>query len=61
MRAFQSPITGEEIMKEFNLKPCKKIGNIKKMIEEAILDGEIENNRKDAFNYMMKIKDQVLN
>jgi len=43
------------------LKPCKKIGDIKKMIEEAILDGAIENNREDAFNYMMKIKDQVLN
>jgi poly(A) polymerase len=61
MKAFQSPIRGEEIMKEFDLKPCKKIGDIKKMIEEAILDGAIENNREDAFNYMMKIKDQVLN
>ena len=42
MRAFQSPIRGEEIMKELNLKPCKKVGNIKKMIEEAILNGDIE-------------------
>ena len=61
MKAFQSPIRGEEIMKEFDLKPCKKIGDIKKMIEEAILDGAIENNREDAFNYMMKIKDQFIN
>ena len=38
-----------------------QIGDIKKMIEEAILDGAIENNREEAFNYMMKIKDQFIN
>ena len=61
MRAFQSPVKGEEIMKELNLEPCKQIGEIKKMIEEAILDGHIENNHEDAFKYMMQIKDTVLN
>ena len=60
MRAFQSPIRGEEIMKEFDLKPSRKIGDIKKMIEEAILDGVIENNHKEAYRYMMKIKDQFI-
>ena len=61
MKAFQSPIRGNEIMKELNLKPSKQIGEIKKMIEEAILDGKIENNHKDAFKYMMQIKDTILN
>tara|TARA_X000001036_G_C20659068_1_gene798186 strand:- start:696 stop:2108 length:1413 start_codon:yes stop_codon:yes gene_type:complete len=61
MKAFQSPVKGEEIMKELNLKPSKKIGDIKKMIEEAILDGKIKNNHQDAFEYMMTIKDQILN
>ncbi len=61
MKAFQSPIRGEEIMKELGLKPCKKVGEIKKMIEEAILDGQIKNDHDDAFQYMMKIKDSILN
>ena len=61
MRAFQSPIKGEEIMKEFDLKPSRKIGDIKKMIEEAILDGVIENNHEEAYQYLMKIKDQFIN
>jgi len=61
MKAFQSPIRGEEIMKELKLKPCKKVGKIKKMIEDAILDGNIENNHDDAFQYMMQIKDTILN
>ena len=30
MRSFRSPITGEIIMKEFNLKPGKEVGRIKK-------------------------------
>ena len=61
MKAFQSPVKGEEIMKEFDLKPSRKIGEIKKMIEDAILDGEIENNYEDAFKYMISIKDKILN
>ena len=60
MKSFQSPVKGEEIMKELNLKPCKKVGEIKKMIEEAILDGDIENNHEAAFKYMMQIKDTIL-
>ena len=56
MKAFQSPVRGEEIMKELNLKPSKKIGDIKKMIEEAILDGDIENTHEAAFEYMIQLK-----
>ena len=44
IRNFQPPITGAEIMKTFNLKPCKTIGSIKESIKEAILEGDIENN-----------------
>jgi putative nucleotidyltransferase with HDIG domain len=60
MRSFQSPVRGEDIMKELNLKPCKQIGDIKKMIEEAILEGTIENTYEDAFQYMLKIKNTFL-
>jgi putative nucleotidyltransferase with HDIG domain len=41
MRAFQSPVRGDEIMKVCGLQPGPKVGKLKKMIEEAILDGEI--------------------
>lgn len=60
LRAFQSPVKGDEIMKICNLKPSRKVGEIKKAIEEAILDGVIENNYEAALSYLMKIKDDLL-
>ena len=58
MRSFRSPITGEIIMKEFNLKPGKEVGRIKKIVENAILDGIIKNDYSEAFDYMLKNKDK---
>lgn len=55
VRSFQPPISGEDIMKVFDLKPCKEIGIIKNAIKEAILEGEIENNYESAFNYMLEL------
>jgi putative nucleotidyltransferase with HDIG domain len=60
LRAFQSPVRGDEIMKICNLKPSKKVGEIKQAIEEAILDGIIENTHEAALSYLMKIKDDIL-
>lgn len=60
LRAFQSPVRGEEIMQICNLKPCRKVGEIKTAIEEAILDGKIGNNYEEALQYLMEIKDQYL-
>ncbi len=54
VRNFQPPITGEEIMRLFDLKPCKEIGQLKNIIKEAILEGEIPNNYNEAYDLMMQ-------
>ncbi|MCU0413588.1 MAG: CCA tRNA nucleotidyltransferase [Ignavibacteriaceae bacterium] len=61
LRAFQSPVSGEVIMQVCNLSPSKKVGEIKTAIEEAILDGIIGNNYQEAYEYLLKIKDDFLN
>jgi len=54
VRNFQPPVTGEEIMKAFNLKPCREIGQIKEAIKEAILDGVIPNEKEASYNFMIE-------
>ncbi len=54
VRNFQPPIDGREIIEAFDLKPSPKIGEIKEAIKEAILEGEIPNERKAALAFMEK-------
>lgn len=54
LRNWQPPISGETIIKTFNLKPSKIVGDIKLSIREAILDAKIENTYEDAYNFMIK-------
>jgi tRNA nucleotidyltransferase (CCA-adding enzyme) len=54
VRNFQPPITGEEIMTYFNLKPSREIGVLKEAIKEAILEGEIANDYNEAYEFMLK-------
>ena len=55
LRSFQSPVRGQEIMEKFNLKPGSDVGKIKKAIEDAILDGHIENDYSQALKFMLKL------
>ena len=55
IRNFQPPITGEIIMNQYNIKPCKEIGLIKEKIKNAILDGDIKNDYEEAFELMLEI------
>ncbi|MBT4918885.1 MAG: HD domain-containing protein [Flavobacteriaceae bacterium] len=54
IRNFQPPISGEEIIKTFNLKPSKEIGIIKDAIKEAILEGKIPNEYFPAKKFMLQ-------
>lgn len=60
LRAFQSPVRGEEIMQICNLPPSRAVGILKEAIEEAILDGRIPNEYDAAKAYLMEIKDELL-
>ena len=53
IRNFQPPVSGEDIMRTFNLPPCKEIGTIKDAIKEAILEGIIPNEREAALRLMV--------
>ena len=59
IRNFQPPVSGEMIMKYFNLKPCKEIGVIKEAIKEAILEGEIPNDYEAAFDLMLRKGNEI--
>lgn len=55
IRNFQPPVSGDEIIKMFNLPPSRIIGEIKEQIKEAILEGEIRNDREEALQFLNKI------
>lgn len=60
LRNFQPPVDGNEIMQVLGLRPGPAVGKLKEAVREAILEGIIPNEHDAAFEYMMSIKDQVL-
>ena len=55
IRNFQPPITGEIIMETYGIGPCRVIGEIKEVIKNAILDGEIPNDYAAAHALMERL------
>jgi tRNA nucleotidyltransferase/poly(A) polymerase len=55
VRNFQPPVSGEEIMALFDLQPSKIVGELKEEIKEAILDGQIQNNKAEAMDLLYKL------
>lgn len=54
IRNFQPPVDGEEIMRIFELMPCREVGTLKSCIKDAILDGKIPNEHDAAYEFMLK-------
>ncbi len=52
IRNFKNPITGEYVMAVYGIPPCDKIGKLKEVVKEAILEGLIGNNFEEADAYM---------
>lgn len=55
VRNFQPPVTGELIMQTFGIGPSREVGTIKDEIKEAILEGKIKNDYKEAHNMMLEL------
>jgi tRNA nucleotidyltransferase/poly(A) polymerase len=61
LRNWQPPVKGDEIMAVCGLQPGKKVGTLKKAIEEAVLEGKIPNEHDAALEFLLKKKDEILN
>ncbi len=55
IRNFQPPVSGDEIIRMFNLPPSRIIGELKEAVKEAILEGEIRNDRDEAIIFLQAL------
>jgi len=59
IRNWQPPVTGTDIMELFGIKEGREVGIIKNQIREAILEGEIPNEREAAINYTIAKGEEI--
>ena len=59
LRNWKNPITGDYIMELFGIEPCNTIGQLKDMVKNAVLDGEIPYTFEAADAYMRKKADEI--
>ncbi|MBQ8703714.1 MAG: HD domain-containing protein [Bacteroidales bacterium] len=59
IRNFQPPVSGDDIMQTFGIGPCREIGTIKDAIKDAILDGQIPNDRDAAWQMMLRLGEEL--
>ena len=59
VRQFQPPISGEEIMELFALKPSREIGVLKEAVKEAILEGDIPNEYQAAYDFVLAKAEKI--
>src|SRR5690606_18188075 len=55
IRNFQPPVSGDEIMRMFDIRPGRVVGELKERIKDAILDGEIRHDRDEALGLLRRI------
>jgi poly(A) polymerase len=53
LRNWQPPITGNHIMENFVIKDPRQIGELKNIIRESILEGEVPNDLEAAYSFMI--------
>jgi poly(A) polymerase len=59
VRNFQPPIDGNEIMEIFGLGQGREVGELKSFIKEAILEGEIPNERHAAYDFLIRKAEEI--
>lgn len=55
IKNFQPPVSGDEIMRIYNLPASRIVGELKEEIKDAIFDGKIKNSREEALELLNKI------
>lgn len=53
-RLLQPCIGGDEIMDLFHLEPCQLVGDLKKVLKDSILDGEVANEREALMKLLLE-------
>jgi len=58
-RLFQPCVDGNEIMQIFGLKPSQEVGTLKSCIKEAVLDGQVPNEREPLLELLYRKASEI--